>query len=535
MGSSEDKIVVDVIVVGAGFGGCYALHHLRAQGYSTKVLEAGSGLGGVWHFNRYPGCRVDSEAPVYQLSLPQAWATFDFKDRYPAREELENYFGHLDKTLQLGKDVIFNARVARAEYDAGKNTWEFCTQDGLKATGRYAVFACGTTHKAYIPEFKKLDEYKGLVIHPSRWPQDVNVKGKKIGIIGQGASALQIIQDVAKQECELTVFIRTPCNAFPMGARSIQESKDEYQEAFDKAKKQSEQGYAIDAFPVSYHGATAQQRRHHYEQLWARGGYGVFMSNYYDILLDKEANGDFYAFWAAKVRARMSDPVKRDIVAPLKQSQWIGTKRATLECDYYEMLDRANVKLVNLKKTPMTQFCSAGIMVDDAAQPVHELDIVILATGYDAVTGSLYDTHIHGRDGVSLQEKWQGGISTFLGLMAPGFPNAFLLYGPQAPTSLVNAPPLLELQVEWVARVLEEMKRRGMACIDVRERAAAEWSQKTWAAFNATLSRETGSWWTGENIPGKKREPLIWFGGMRGWWRECERALENWGDFVVDG
>ncbi|KAF7553934.1 hypothetical protein G7Z17_g3307 [Cylindrodendrum hubeiense] len=529
-------LVVDVIIVGAGFGGCYALHEMRRQGYTAKILEAGGDFGGVWHFNRYPGVRVDSETPLYQLSLSNVTDSFNFTERFPDGEELRRYFDHLNDTLDLRKDAIFNTKVSGVHYDQVKTTWSFSTDSGLCATSRYAIFASGSTNKAFIPNFSGIERFTGPIIHPSVWPEDLDITGKKIGIIGQGASGIQILQTLAKQDCKITVFIRNPCTAIPMGQRVIPTKESEglknlYDTIFTRAKYGSPVGTAYNRCKVSYHDLSEEERNKLYEKLWKRGGYAFLSSNLPEYIVNKQANADVYDFWVNKVRARMADPVKRDIVAPLQQFQWIGTKRPSLEMDYYEMIDRPNVSLVNLKSTPIKEFTNGGITTVDGK--AHKLDIVIVATGYDSVTGSLYDMNITDKEGVSLRKKWQDGIKTYLGMMVPGLPNAFFLYGPQAPTSLANGPPFLELQVEWVTAFLKKMKSDKLKAVEVSNEAAEEWGQASLKVFNILLNRETPSWWNGANIPGKRREPLIWHGGIPAWWQECSNALADWSKFTV--
>lgn len=537
-GTNTD-IVADFIIVGAGFGGCYALHHLRLQGYSVKIIEAGSDFGGVWHYNRYPGARVDSETPLYQLSLQELSDKFNFSQRFPDHEELRKYFSHLATSLDLRKDAIFNHRITSAKYDIASKTWLLQSIDGLTARCQSVVFASGTTNKAYIPDFPGLDRFEGQVIHPAAWPKNIDLSGKSIGLVGQGASGLQILQELAKKDCNLTVFIRTPCTGVPMGQREIciKESeglKNQYQALFNYAKYQSNTGYADNQNTLSFHDVTKEEREELWEILWARGGFGFLTSNYWDYGLDKEANAALYQFWAKKVRQRVTDPVKRDIVAPLEQTYWLGAKRPNLEVDYYEMIDRPNVKLVDLVKSPITEFVNNGVITgttDDREE--HHLDVVIVATGYDSVTGSIYDMNIQDKNGELLQDKWKYGIATHLGMMVPGMPNAFFLYGPQAPTSLANGPPFLELQVEFITKLLENAKRDKVESIEVSEDAAAAWRAATLATFEAVLNSQTDSWWNGANIPGKNREPLIWFGGMRSWWDACKAALMNWDSFVT--
>ncbi|KAF9876580.1 hypothetical protein CkaCkLH20_05988 [Colletotrichum karsti] len=536
--SSPLDMKADVIIVGAGFSGCYALHRMRQLGLEAKIIEAGSDFGGVWHFNRYPGARVDSETPTYQFSLREVWAGFNFRERFPGQDELREYFSHVDKTWNLRKDATFNTRVEEARYDNEHRIWRMKTDSGLTTESRFVIFATGTTNKSYTPEISGLERFKGKVIHPCAWPEGLDVKGKKVGIIGQGASGLQIFQQLAKEDCALTVFVRTPCTAIPMKQRelSFEESetlKNFYDGLFEKAKFESTAAYPYNKNPKSFFDATEEERHQLFEQLWTRGGFGFLVSNYHDVMLDPKANAIMYDFWVSKVRSRMTDTVKKDIVAPLKQYQWIGTKRPNLETDYYEMLDRPNVKLVDLKATPIKELTPSGITTFGESDELHDLDVIIFATGYDSVTGSLHDMNIHDRKGIKLQDKWKDGIRTYLGMMIEDMPNAFLLYGPQAPTSVANGPPFIEMEVDWIAQLVQKARRDGVSSIEPTEEAVSNWRQSVMAAFEPTLYRYSTGWWTGMNIPGKNREPLIFFGGLEAWWERCNEALTDWSHFEV--
>ncbi|KAI0569010.1 Flavin-binding monooxygenase, partial [Pyrenophora tritici-repentis] len=491
------EVNADIIIVGAGFSGCYALHKLRLMGFTTKILEAGTGFGGVWHLNRYPGARVDSETPTYQLNLPEVWTDFSFSQRYPGHEELRKYFSHLNNSLTLQKDTIFGARVSKVEFNQTSKKWTFHTQHGLRATSTYAIFAVGTSCKPHIPEWPGLCDYKGQIIHPAAWPEDFDAGGKKIGVIGQGASGLQIVQELAKEDCQLAVFIRTPSMCIPMNQKTIsiddsENTKTYYNAILNTAKYNTEAAYPFNVNPRSWYNATEDERRQHFEWLWKRGGFAFLLSNFWDTLVDKTANADIYSFWANKVRARISDPIKRDILAPLEQPYWVGTKRPSLEQDYYESIDRPNVKVVDLKKTPIKRFDVQGIVTGDKEKDqLSKLDAVVVATGYDNITGSLFDMNIHDKHGVKLQNKWRDGIRTHLGMAVPGCPNAFFLYGPQAPSSLANGPPFIELQVDWLAQLLGKMQNEKIVLVEASNEAAETWAALVSAGFERTLSKET--------------------------------------------
>ncbi|KAF7540491.1 hypothetical protein G7054_g1355 [Neopestalotiopsis clavispora] len=539
--SSTDAshITAEILIVGGGFGGCYALHQFRSLGYSVKLIEAGSDFGGVWHFNRYPGARVDSETPLYQLSLPPAWSAFNFKERFPDHQEIRAYFKHMTTTLNLRKDAIFNERVVGASFDQNANEWTLRTANETVAKSRFVIFATGTTNKPYIPSFPGLDTFPGEIIHPAAWPEELDVTGKRIGIVGQGASGLQILQSLAREDCELTVFIRNPPTALPMAQRSLsydesEEQKNVYDALFTQAKHKNHSGYAYSSPAKSYYDALPEERKELYEKLWRRGTYAILTSSYAEHSYDKTANAELYRFWAEKTRARITDPYKRDIMAPLAQFQWIGAKRPNLEMDYYEMVDRPNVKLVDLKQEPIKHFTESGIVTSRLdVDETHGLDVVIVATGYDSVTGSLFEMNITDKNGTSLQEKWKRGILTYLGMMIPDVPNAFMLYGPQAPSGLANGPPFLELQVDWLVKLFRKIEQEQLATIEACADAAQAYKDKNQTLYVNSLVSETPSWWNGSNIPGKTKEPLFWVGGLQGWIEETLKALEASSNFVV--
>jgi cation diffusion facilitator CzcD-associated flavoprotein CzcO len=534
LNNSEAEINADAIIVGAGFSGCYALYRLRSMGYTVKILEAATGFGGVWHLNRYPGARVDSECPVYQLNVKQVWKDFNFSETYPDHRELRKYFDHMDRTLDLRKDTIFEARVDDVKYSVEQKLWSFRTRSGLKATSKYAIFAVGASTKQYIPDWPRLRDFKGEIIHPANWPEDFDPKSKKIGLIGQGASGLQIVQELAKEECELTILLRTPVTALPMRQKVIAPDSSEwikgfYNAIFNTAKYSTYGAFPYNASTHSWHDLSADERHQHYEQLWSSGGFGILVSNFPEIMTDKTANAEFYQFWAKKVRERITDPRKRDLLAPLEQPYWIGTKRPSLEQDYYDCIDRSNVKVVNLKEAPIKKFVPQGITVgNETTDETLQFDAVVVATGYDNLTGSLFDMNIHDRNGIKLQKRWEQGVSTHLGIAVPGLPNAFFLYAPQAPSSLANGPPFIEMQVDWLVKLLEKAKADNITTLEASAQAAETWRAMNKAAFDQSLLQESTAWVVGANIPGKIREPLCWLEGMTSWWKHCEDALHSW-------
>lgn len=524
---------IDVLVVGGGFGGAYSLYKFRQLGLKVKLVEAGSEFGGTWHWNSYPGARVDSEMPYYALSVPEVWKTWNWSERFPSHEELKNYFRHVDKILDLSKDAHFNQIVTEAKY--GDGSWTVRTRNGGKVRCTYLVLATGSSYKKHIPDVKGLKSFKGKLIHAADWPQGgLDVKDKRVGVVGNGATGVQIVQELGKEDCKLSVFIRTPNVALPMRQRKIsveeqETSKMAYSFLFDGCKS-SRAGFPFKPPTVSFWDASPSQREQTMEEGWRRGGFAFNQGTYRDFVFDKAANKLFYDFWAKKVRARIKDPKKAQIVAPLPQQSWFATKRPSLEQDYYEVINRDNVELVDLRAAPMESFEENGIRTTET---LHELDIIILATGYDAVTGSLLDMGIEDKNGVTLRERWRERVRTYLGLMIPGMPNLFMAYSPQAPTSFANGPPIIEIQVDWIADAVSKMREEGLATIEASDEKAEEWYGEVKKIGDKTLYPSVDSWYMGANIPGKPRELLLYLGGVNVYGDICNKALKSWDGFDV--
>ncbi|KAJ5908776.1 hypothetical protein N7495_001458 [Penicillium taxi] len=529
-------IETDVIVIGGGFGGCNSLYKLRQLGLSVKLIEAGGAFGGVWYWNRYPGARVDSEMISYQFNIPAIYESWAWSERFPGDDELRRYFQHVSSVLELNKDTFFNTIVTGVTYDPITQRWAIRTNTGLSATCQYVIAATGSSYKKYYPEFKGLQQFTGKMVHAADYPKSLNVKGKRVGVIGNGNSGVQIVQTLAQEDCQLKVFIRTPTFALPMRQRDIQPDEVNmlrgYYEAIFNQCYQSNIGLPCKKNLQSAHQATPEERKALFDELWEKGGFGFMISNYVDTLVDEKANGFIYDYWVQRVRARMTDPEKMDLVAPLKQKMPVATKRPSLEQNYYEMIDRDNVTLHDVNRAPILEFNETGLMTgDDAEKQHHELDIIILATGYDAVTGSLLDLSIRDMNQVSLSEKWKHGIITHLGMMVPDMPNLFMVYGPQAPTSLTNGPVFIDMQVDWICKVITKMQRDNLVFIVPTQKAAEEWRDHVHLVSRFTLHHKTPGWYFGVNIPGKIQEPLIYFGGIQLWWKSCTEALEHFKGF----
>lgn len=538
--ASPAEVSADCLVIGAGFSGCYSMYKMRQQGYSVKMIEAGTDFGGVWHFNKYPGALVDSEMPLYQLTMPEAWGGFNFEKKFPSHTAMRGYFGHLAEALDLRKDAIFGHCVVEAAYHKASGRWHVTSDKGLRATARYVFFATGTTNKPYAPPFRGIDAFRGRVVHSRAWPDDLRLGNKKrIALIGQGSTGTQIAQEIAKLDAKVTVFVRTPSIGYPLcqGDVALHESearKGEYEAFFEEAKREGWNSFTIKEPLGSFYEHTPEQRRETWETLWRMGSFNVIVGNYPELFVDEDANAAFYEFWKEKTRARISDPAKQEILAPTKQPIWFMAKRPVFETDYFEMMDRDNVKLVDLKKSEIKEFVSNGIVTTDEnkTDTLHEFDLVILATGYDSVTGSLNEMNIRDKNGVLLQDKWRDGLWTHMGLMVPGMPNAFIPYGPQSPGSFSTGPTFIEMQIDLVSGLMEKARAEGRESIEVTDAAAASWREKIYAAYEVMLARHGDSWWVGANIPGKRREPLLWFGDLPSYRDAVEEAMKSWDDFV---
>jgi cation diffusion facilitator CzcD-associated flavoprotein CzcO len=429
-----DADYFDIIVVGGGFGGCKSLHTFRQLGFSVHLFEAGSALGGVWHWNSYPGARVDSEMPYYQLFIPEVYRNWNWTERFPGHAELKKYFEHVDKTLGLSKDISYNTVVIGADFDIKTSRWTVTTNAGRVVKCKYFVPATGSSYKVYQPDFPKIGDFQGIIVHSAAWPKDgIDFKGKKVAIIGAGASGVQCVQEISKVADKLTVYIRNPNLGIPMHQRQLTDieqraQKSIYQGLF-KLSQETGAGLAADQQTLASTDASPAEREELWEELWQRGGFNFQASNYRDFLVDAKANRLLYDFWAKKVRERIKSPEKQAILAPAEPPYPFATKRSSLEQDYYDYLDQDHVEVVGLKTTPIKEFTHQGIATDDGNERLH--DIIVLATGFDNMTGSLFNMGLRGKDGVDMKKRWEGGVRTYLGLMANGCPNMFMIYGPQ--------------------------------------------------------------------------------------------------------
>ena len=536
--SYADNLDVDVLIVGAGFGGVYLLHHLRKLGFTAKVYEAGADIGGIWHWNSYPGARVDTNIPLYEYSIPEVWKDWTWSERYPGFEELRRYFAHVEKVLDVKKDIAFDTRVIGADFDQSSEKWVVKTEDGRTARARYFILATGFAAKRHFPGWSGLDSFEGIMHHSSFWPEGgVNVKGKRVAVIGTGSTGVQIAQECGPDAKELTVFQRTPNLSLPMRQKKLtaeeqNQDKHRYPELY-KRRLTTFAGFEYDFAEKNTFDDTPEEREAFFEKLWNNGGFEFWLATYKDMLFDEKANREAYNFWAKKTRARIHDPVKRDILAPLEPPHPFGTKRPSLEQNYYDQFNSDHMKVVDVKKNPIVGIEPKGIRLEDGT--LYECDVIALATGFDSLTGGMKNMGLRNIKGQPLSETWSQGTWSYLGMTCNGYPNMFFLYGAQGPTAFSNGPSCVEVQADWIVQAIDKLKAEGIKRIDPTREAEEEWRNKVQELSDKTLFPSANSWYMGANIPGKPREQLNYAGGLPKYDEECQATLPGWKGFVTVG
>jgi cation diffusion facilitator CzcD-associated flavoprotein CzcO len=520
---------IDVIIVGAGFAGLYLLDRLRSMGMAVQVFEAGGGLGGVWYWNCYPGARVDSSGPIYQYSRDDLWPKWQFSELYPAWQEIREYFQYVDEKLGLSRDIRFNRRVTEAEFDPARNRWIVRSNDGSIASARYFVLCTGLGSKPYIPDLPGLSDFAGERHHTALWPQQgLDMAGKRVGIIGTGASGVQVAQEAAGMAAHLTVFQRTPNMALPMRQiklddDTIRRMKEKYPEIYHRRTK-TFAGSDIDFLAKAGFEASDDDRQATFERLWETGGFAPWVGTFNDIFVNEEVNRAAYKFWRDKTRARINDPAVAEMLAPTEPIHPYGVKRPSLEQHFYEIFNQHNVSLVDLRTAPIERVTRNGIKT---AAGEHDLDVLVLATGFDAVTGGLTSIDIRGTQGETLKEKWAKGVRAHLGMAVAGFPNLLFVYGPQSPNAFCNGPTCAETQGDWIAQLLDHLRQRNYARVEATVAAEEAWRAQVLELADATLFPRADSWYLGANIPGKPREMLAFSGGLPAYLAKCRESAER--------
>lgn len=505
----------DVIVVGAGFSGLYLLHRLRNEmGLSVKVIEKADDVGGTWYWNRYPGARCDSESHVYCYSFSdEILKEWDWSERYPEQPEVLEYLRFVTDHLELRPDIDFEREVTSATFDEDSGTWEVTTDDGVQETSQFFVSAVGCLSKPFIPDFDGVESFEGDWYHTGKWPHEpVDFSDKRVAVVGTGATGIQVIPEVALEAGQLTVFQRTPNYAVPARNRPLDDDdREEIKKNYDEILEKAHNSGFGHPFEIGYETAEGMSRVEVEELLeprWEEGGFR-YMLTFGDLVTNPETNEYVSDFIRDKIRETVDDPELAEKLVPT--DHYYATKRPPLHTDYYETFNRDDVCLVDVRETPIERVTPDGIRTTDTE---YEFDMIIYATGFDAMTGTLLQMDIRGRNGLTLGEKWDEGPKTYLGLSAHGFPNMFTITGPQSPSVLSNMPVSIEHHVEWVTDTIEYLADRDIQLIEPTKTAEEAWTEHNRQVGESTLYTEAESWYMGDNVPGKPRVFTPYVGGV---------------------
>ena len=527
----------DALIIGAGISGMYQLHRLRGLGLRARVFEAGTGVGGTWYWNRYPGARFDSESWTYGYSFSDdILREWEWSEHFAAQPETLRYCNFVADKLDLRRDIDFNCRIRAAAYDEAAGEWEIEIEGGRRERARFLITAIGPLSAPTMPTIPGVGTFRGEAYHTATWPHEpVSFAGKRVGVIGTGATAVQAITEIAKTVGHLTVFQRTPNWCAPLHNSKIDAAtqsriKATYGEIFALCRDsfgcfihQADPRHALEVSP--------EVREAFYEKLYAEPGFGIWMGNFRDVLINAEANATITEFMRRKIRARVKDPALAEKLIPTNHG--FGTRRVPLESGYYEVFNQPNVRLVDLRETPIERITPAGIKTSDGE---HALDMIIYATGFDAITGAFDRIDIRGRGGRRLKDKWAEGPRTYLGLQIEGFPNLFTLVGPHNAATFCNIPRCIEQNVDWVTELLRHMRERGHARVEAAPDAEQGWTEHVLDTGRRMLFTQIDSWMMGinSNVAGKqKRTFMVYAGGAPKYRERCEQvAAEGYTGFV---
>lgn len=529
----EEWSDVDAVVVGAGFSGLYMTKKLLDLGLRVQGFDAGSGVGGVWNWNRYPGARTDSQGHTYCFSTPEMLDSWRYAERFPDQQQVVDYLAHFAERFDLVRHFRFDTLVERAEFDESSARWMVATSSGDKIAATYLVTAVGLVSEPSVPNLPGLETFAGPIHHTSRWPQEgVDLAGKRVAVIGTGSSGIQIVPQIAREADQLVVFQRTPNYVSPSGNRPVSDTEhDEVRRHYDEIWAQVRANRA--GHPYSATGRVAadfdeNQRQRIFEEAWSRGGHSMIQATFDDVMSDRQANEWLCEFLRGKIAAAVDDPAT---VAKLTPLYPYGAKRPPIGDGYLESFNLPHVALVDLRQEPITEFTVDGITTVAEA---YDFDVIVLATGFDASTGAYARMDIKGRDGAALRDRWAVGPSTLLGLAVSGFPNLFMVAGPQSP--FANLPPGAEHEATWIAACIEHMRAAGIDAMEPKEDAEFEWNRHVGEVAHSTqaiFGSDVNSWFFGANIEGKPRAVNVYFGGAHVYADLCDaEAAAGYPGFV---
>jgi cation diffusion facilitator CzcD-associated flavoprotein CzcO len=497
---------VDVVVVGAGFAGLYMHHRLRGAGFTVQGFEAGDGVGGTWYWNRYPGARCDVDSVEYSYSFDEELQDeWEWTERYASQPEILRYLEHVADRFDLRRDIRFSTKVLGATFDEASDRWTVTTEDGDRTSARFLVMATGCLSSANLPDLPGRDDFAGPLLHTGRWPKEgVELAGQRVGVIGTGSSGIQSIPVIADQAAELVVFQRTPNYSVPARNRPLDPEELAAVKADYAGLRQRNQmmptGFGSRLpFPEKLAAQDDdEERERQYRQRWEQGGLS-FLGAYLDLTLDRAANETAATFVRDRIKEVVADPAVAEQLTP---TNVIGCKRLCLDTGYYETFNRDNVRLVDLNTRPITTITAGGVQLEDEHV---DLDVLVFATGFDAMTGTLLRMDVRGRGDLPLAKAWEAGPRTYLGLGIPGFPNLFAITGPGSPSVLTNMVVSIEQHVDWITACLEHLREHDLVSIEAADDAADQWVAYVNAVADITLFPTCNSWYLGANVPGKPR------------------------------
>ena len=525
----EANLDFDAIVIGAGVAGLYQLYRLRNLGMRVQLFEAGTGVGGTWYWNRYPGARFDSESYSYGYSFSQELLDeWDWSEHFASQPEILRYLQHVADKFDLYKDIQFSSEVKSATYRDDTRSWEIQLQDGSKFKCRFLITGIGLLSQPTLPKIPGIDSFKGQSFHTSRWPHEsVSYSGKRVAVIGTGATGVQTIQEICKDVGHLTVFQRRPNWCAPLHNAKIEpdemkEIRAGYEEIFETCN-QTAAGFLHTADSRSTFEVSADERYEFWENLYASKGFGIWQGNFKDVLIDPKANEAMSEFVANKIRQRVEDPDTAEKLIP--KDHGFGTRRVPLETRYYESYNRDNVELVDIIETPIEKVTPDGIVTTDRS---FEFDLIIYATGFDAILGSYNKIEISGVHGRKLKDQWDDELSTFLGIQINNFPNLFMILGPHA--LLGNNPRSIEFNVEWITDLIGHMTARNLTRAEATAEAVESWYQHVLEQGEGLLANQIDSWMTGvnSNLDGRQKRIIARYSGTQTSYRQrCNEVVES--------
>ena len=520
----------DAIVIGAGISGLYQLYRLRELGMRVRVFEAGTGVGGTWYWNRYPGARFDSESYSYSYSFSQELLDeWNWSEHFAAQPETLRYLNHVADKFDLRRDIRFRSRVTAAHWQEAARSWDVTLEDGSRIRAVFLITAIGPLSAPTMPRIEGVETFQGQSCHTAQWPHaSVSFKGKRVAVIGTGATGVQTIQEVAKTAAHLTVFQRTPNWCAPLhNSRIDAEEMAKIKAGYPEMFRRCQETFACFLHTPNPRGTfevTPEEREAFWEKLYAERGFGIWQGNFRDILTDPAANDAISEFVARKIRERVKDQEVAEKLIP--RNHGFGTRRVPLETRYYEVYNQPNVVLVDINETPIERITPTGIKTSDADH--HAFDIIIYATGFDAITGSFDRIDIRGVDGLRLKDKWAGGPQTYLGVLVEGFPNMMMLMGPH--TALGNIPRSIEYNVDWVTGVLRHARDKDLTRVEATVAGVASWTDHVKSLGVGLLSNEVNSWMTGinTNVEGKQTRIIARYSGSAPAYRaRCDAVAAN--------